>query len=134
MNQPDKSENPSQTDSNAPPAKPAVSYTNNWALGLAIVVIGGLLLARNLGVELFFLRFHNWWAFLILLAAIAPLQQALTFYRSEGLRAAAINRLASAGTVIFIALIFLLNLALGIWWPVFVILCGIYMMTGRNRT
>jgi hypothetical protein len=116
------------------PPKPARYYTNNWALGLAIVIIGGLLLARNLGVELFFLRLHNWWAFLILLAAIAPLQQAYSLYRTEGLRAAAINRLASAGSVIFIALIFLLDLALGIWWPVFVILCGIYMMTGRNRT
>lgn len=133
MNQPDKNESPIQTDSNAPPAKQAVSYTSNWALGLSIVVIGGLLLARNLGVDLFFLHFHNWWAFFILLAAISPLQQAFGFYRKEGMSAPVLNSLASASSIIFIALIFLLDLSLGTWWPVFIILCGVYVMSSRNR-
>jgi hypothetical protein len=107
---------------------------SNWPLGLAIVVIGGLLLARNLGFELFFLDFHNWWAFFILLAALGPLQQALSFYRKEGLSAAVVNSLVSAGAIVFIALMFLLDLSFGTWWPIFVIIGGLYMMTNRNRS
>jgi hypothetical protein len=112
-------------------AKPA---SVNWPVGLAIVVIGGLLLARNLGFELFFLDFHNWWAFFILLAAIGPLQQAFSFYRKEGLGAAVANSLVSAGAIIFIALMFLLDMSFGTWWPIFVIIGGLYMMTSRSRS
>src|SRR6188768_280821 len=79
------------------PVKNTKPVSSNWPLGMAIVVIGGLLLARNLGFELFFLDFHNWWAFFILLAALGPLQQAISFYRREGLSSAVANSLVSAG-------------------------------------
>ncbi|MDO8344239.1 MAG: hypothetical protein Q7T48_13645 [Cellvibrio sp.] len=116
------------------PVKQTKSASVNWPLGLAIVVIGGLLLARNLGFELFFLDFHNWWAFFILLAAIGPLQQAFSFYRKEGLGAAVANSLVSAGAIVFIALMFLLDMSFGTWWPIFVIIGGLYMMTSRDRS
>ena len=117
----------------AAPVKDAKPAANNWPLGLAIVAIGGLLLARNLGFELFFLDFHNWWAFFILLAAIGPLQQAVSLYRKEGMGAAVANSLVSAGAIIFIALMFLLDMSFGVWWPVFVMIGGLYMMTSRSR-
>ncbi len=113
------------------PPKSTVSNSVNWPLGLAIVVIGGLLLARNLGYELFFLDLHNWWAFFILLAAIGPLQQAFSSYRKEGFGMAVANSLVSAGAIIFIALMFLLGLSFATWWPIFVIIGGLYMMTNR---
>lgn len=125
----DPNPNPAQT-----PSRETRSSANSWALGLAIVVIGGLLLARNLGFELFFLDFHNWWAFFILLAAIGPLQQAISIYRKEGFNVAVVNSLVSTGAIIFIALMFLLDLSFGTWWPVFVIIGGLYMMTNRNRS
>jgi hypothetical protein len=140
MNQPDDLKNtnnnqqpdlPSAQDE--PTIKETTSYSSNWALGLSIVVIGGLLLARNLGVDLFFLHFHNWWAFFILLAAISPLQQAFSFYRKNGMGAPVLNSLASAGAIVFISLIFLLDLSFSTWWPVFIILCGVYVMSSRNR-
>jgi hypothetical protein len=115
------------------PIKDTKPASSNWPLGLAVVVIGGLLLARNLGFELFFLDFHNWWAFFILLAAIGPLQQAFSFYRKEGLGAAVANSLVSAGAIVFIALMFLLDMSFGTWWPIFVIIGGLYMMTSRSR-
>ncbi len=118
----------------AAPVQKRGTSGSNWPLGLAIVVIGGLLLARNLGFELFFLDFHNWWAFFILLAALGPLQQALSFYRKEGLSAVVVNSLVSAGAIVFIALMFLLDLSFGTWWPIFVIIGGLYMMTSRNRS
>lgn len=106
---------------------------SSWALGLAVVAIGGLLLAKNLGMDLFFLDFHNWWAFFILLAAIGPLQLAWRSYKREGAGVAMLNALVTAGSIIFIALIFLLDLSFGTWWPAFVIIGGLYMMTSRNN-
>lgn len=114
-------------------APKTIQSSTNWPLGLAIVVIGGLLLARNLGFELFFLNFHNWWAFFILLAAIGPLQQAFSYYRKEGLSTSVANSLVSAAAIIFIALLFLMDLSFTTWWPVLVIVGGLYMMTSRNR-
>ena len=131
MSNPDDNNLPSQPTS--APIKTAKSASTNWPLGLAIVVIGGLLLARNLGFELFFLDFHNWWAFFILLAALGPLQQAVSFYRKEGFGTAVANSLVSAGAIVFIALMFLLDLSFGTWWPVFVVIGGLYMMTSRDR-
>lgn len=107
---------------------------NLWPLGLAVVAIGGLLLARNLGFELFFLDIHNWWAFFILLAAIGPLTQAFNAFRKEGLGAAVANSLVSAGAIVFVALLFLLDLSIFTWWPIFVIIGGLYMMTSRDRS
>lgn len=111
----------------------ATGGAGSWALGLAVAVIGGLLLAKNLGVNLFFLDFHNWWAFFILLAAIGPLQLAYRCYQREGFGASTLNALVTAGSIIFIALIFLLDLSFGTWWPVFIIIGGLYMMTSRNQ-
>lgn len=107
--------------------------SSSWALGLAVVIIGGLLLAKNLGVDLFFLDFHNWWAFFILLAAIGPLQLAYRCYKREGVDMAMWNALVTAGAIIFVALIFLLDLSFGTWWPVFIIIGGLYMITGRRN-
>lgn len=133
-----------QQPENAPTSTPAPSAgvkpvsqprsaSSGWAIGLAVAAIGGLLLARNLGVELFFLDFHNWWAFFILLAAIGPLQLAYRCYKREGAGAAMFNAMVSAGAIIFVALIFLLDLSFGVWWPVFIIIGGLYMMTSRNN-
>lgn len=113
------------------PTKKSRPVFGNWPLGLAIVLIGGVLLARNLGFELFFLNLHNWWAFFILVAALGPLQQAFVAYRREGFGAPVANSLVSAAFIIFIALIFLLDLSFAVWWPVFVIVGGVYVMTNR---
>lgn len=116
----------------APAAKTPKTSSAGWALGLAVALIGGLFLARNLGVDLFFLDFHNWWAFFILIAAIGPLQLAYRCYRREGVGAAMLNALVTTGSIVFIALVFLLDLSFGTWWPVFIIIGGLYMMTNRS--
>ncbi len=135
MSNPEKSQQQPEVQpamNQAAPVQKRWNSGGNWVLGLAVAVIGGLLLARNLGVELFFLDLHNWWAFFILLAAIGPLQQAFSFYRKEGMGVAVVNSLVSAGTIIFISLMFLLDLSFWTWWPVFVIIGGLYMMTNRS--
>ncbi|ACE85745.1 LiaF transmembrane domain-containing protein [Cellvibrio japonicus] len=128
---PEKSQE-SNNSSNQPPMKPAPSSNSNWALGLAIVAIGALLLARNLGVDFAFLKFHNWWAIFILLAAIAPLQQAISQYRRNGWGNAVANSLVAAGAIVMLALLFLLDLSLWTWWPAFLIVGGLLMVTSSK--
>lgn len=116
-----------------PTNKQTGSNSSSWAFGLAVIVIGILLLARNLGLDLFFLDFHNWWAFFILAAAINPLLNAWKSYSDQGFSQATFNYLVSGGTIVFIALIFLLDLSLGVWWPSFIIIGGLYMMTSGKQ-
>ena len=116
----------------APPVTSSKTASSGWMMGLVVVAIGGLLSAKNLGVDLFFLDFHNWWAFFILFAAVGPLHLAYRSYKREGIGMAMFNALVTAGTIIFIAMIFLLGLSFGTWWPAFIIIGGLYMMTGRQ--
>lgn len=111
------------------PEKQTRPNSSNWVFGLAVIVIGVLLLARNLGLDLFFLDFHNWWAFLILAAAINPLMNAWKSYQADGFNQITFNHLVSGSTIVFIALIFLLDLSISVWWPSFIIIGGLYMMT-----
>lgn len=111
--------------------KKSKSRSGTWALGLAVVLVGGVLLARNLGVDFFFLHLDNWWALFILVAAVGPLQQAYVIYRREGWSMSVANSLVSAAFILAIALIFLLDLSFFTWWPIFVILGGLSMMTNR---
>lgn len=119
---------PSNTNS-TPVAKTTQNASTSWAFGLAVIIIGGLLLAKNLGIDLFFLDFHNWWAFFILVAAISPLLNAFKSYRDKGFNQVVYHSLVSASAIIFIALIFLLDLSIMVWWPSFIIIGGLYMMT-----
>ena len=122
--------NPEKTEQQEVPKKSRVRSTT-WPLGLAIILIGVVLLARNLGVDFFFLHLDNWWALFILVASVGPLQQAVVAYRREGFGASMANALVSAAFIIFIAMIFLIDLSFFTRWPVFVIRGGISMMTNR---
>lgn len=109
------------------------SSSNGWALGVAIIAIGAILLARNLGIDFFFLEFDNWWAIFILLAAIGPLQHAYSTFTKEGFTNAVANSLVTTGAIVFVALLFLMDLSFMVWWPVFVIIGGLYMLTSRSN-
>lgn len=107
--------------------------SNGWALGVAIIAIGAILLARNLGIDFFFLEFDNWWAIFILLAAIGPLQHAYSTFMREGFTNPVANSLVTTGAIVFVALLFLMDLSFMVWWPVFVIIGGLYMLTSRSN-
>lgn len=98
----------------------------------AIIVIGVLFLAGNLGYRLDFLYFHNWWAWIILLAALAPLSRAYESYRASGnLDGCTIRHLTGAAFMVLVAGMFLLDLDWAVWWPLFVILAGVAMLVRR---
>jgi hypothetical protein len=122
-----------ETQTSTPETAKIHKPNSSWVFGLAVIIIGGLLLARNLGIELFFLDFHNWWAFFILAAAVSPLMNAYQSFKTEGFSNNTLNSLVSGSTIVFIALIFLMDLPLGVWWPSFIIIGGLYMITSGKR-
>jgi hypothetical protein len=100
----------------------------------AIIVIGVLFLLHNLGVHLSFLHNDNWWAWLILVVALAPLSRAWEIYRTTGdVNTGVLHHVISTAGVVMIAVMFLLKLDWSKWWPLFVILGGVYTMIGHNR-
>lgn len=106
-----------------------------WRLfpAVAVIAIGVLFLLGNLGYRLDFLYHGNWWAWFILLAALAPLTRAHELIRANGkLDAEAARNLVSAGFIVLVAALFLLNLDWGVWWPLFVILAGCGMLVRRG--
>lgn len=109
----------------------SVNSSGSWALGLVIVFIGALLLARNLGINLAIFEYDNWWAIFILLASLAPLSRALRLLVRSGWSMEVANALVSAAAIITLGLLILLDLSVLVWWPVFLIIGGLYMMTNK---
>lgn len=111
-----------------------VSRSFEWRLfpALAVIAIGVLFLLGNLGYRLDFLYHGNWWAWFVLLAALAPLSRAYELIRANGrLDAEAARSLVSAAFIVLIAALFLLDLDWGVWWPLFVIVAGCGMLVRR---
>jgi hypothetical protein len=104
------------------------------ATGVVIICIGLAFLAGNLGIHLPFLHWDNWWALFILIGAVAPATRAIARYRSVGTIDARVAHwvLSSLGTVV-VALMFLLDVSLETWWPVFVVLGGLCMLVPGSR-
>lgn len=100
---------------------------------VAIIAVGGLFLLDNLGYGLAFLDRGNWWAVFILVAALAPLSRAHEIWRTRGRFDAAVgHHVLSAAAVVLVAMMFLLQLDWAVWWPLFVILGGLYTLAPRS--
>lgn len=102
-----------------------------WALvsGLALIVLGGLLLMNNLGLVNVTL-FENWWALFILIPAGSAFVNAYAAYRQAGqMTNAVMGSLWGGALLTFIACMFLLELDWALLWPTFIILLGVGMLT-----
>lgn len=107
-----------------------------WRLFPAMIVIGlgVLFLLRNLGISIPFLDTPNWWAWIVLLASIAPLARALELWRRSGrVDGTVVHHLFVGLAIITVAVLFLLDLSWQTWWPAFMILGGIAMLGGNKR-
>ncbi|MEO6969171.1 MAG: hypothetical protein ABI132_12075 [Rhodanobacteraceae bacterium] len=112
--------------------KPARRYEYRLFPALFVIAIGVLFLLRNFGFDFYFLDNRNWWAWLILVASLAPLTRAIELYRASGkFDGDVIHQLFVGAAVITVAVFFLLDLDWQRWWPLFVILGGLSML-GRN--
>jgi len=114
----------------------AHSPSRQWRIfpAIAIIAIGVLFLANNLGYNLTFLDHGNWWAVIILLAAFAPLTHAYERYRAvDKVDAEAMYSMLSAAGVVLVGVLFLFQLDWGTWWPLFVILGGLFTLIPQRH-
>lgn len=116
--------------------QPRTTHHHEYRLlpAIAVIAIGIIFLMGNLGLEIPLLDSSNWWAWLILVGALAPLTHAFYTYRARGQASAEVfGSLLAGGGVILVAVIFLLGLDWQIWWPLFVILAGLFTLLRMPR-
>ena len=104
------------------------------ASGLVVILVGVLFLLRNFGVHLPFMALHNWWALFILLGAVPSLGLAAQRYQRAGrVDMLVLHALLSAACIILVASFFLFDLDWEMWWPLFVIYGGLWVLLGGKR-
>ncbi|MDE2023020.1 MAG: hypothetical protein KGJ18_02305 [Gammaproteobacteria bacterium] len=118
-----------------PELKTAHRHWSGLTTGLVVIAVGVAFPLWNFDVRLPFMRYRNWWALFILIGAVGPLSYALHRYREKRrFDGGVLHSLISAAAVIVLALMFLLDLDWARWWPVFIIIGGLYMLANHwNR-
>ncbi len=108
------------------------SRTGGVVPALLVIAVGAFFLLDNLGIHIGFLYLQDWWAWLIMAAALAPLTTAVQRYRKVGVvDGVVLQSVFNAAAIVMVALMFLLHLSWRQWWPVFVIYGGLCMLA-RN--
>lgn len=104
----------------------AVGQFNQWIMGGVFILVGGVLLLRNvLGFS-----FDNWWV-LFWLIPLGGLASAMWGqYRVNGRFNPGL--LIGAASLLFMMAVFLFNLNWGALWPFFFILGGLAMLLSRR--
>lgn len=98
-------------------------------MGIVVILVGLLFLAKEQGYNLDFLWIKNWWALFILIPAVAMYARVISRVRRVGrFDADAAGTLIGALSTSLVAGLFLLDLNFGKWWPVFVILGGVAIL------
>lgn len=106
----------------------------HWISAAVVIALGVLFLIVNLGYRLPFLDYANWWAWFMLIAAAWPIAEAVERYRQLGHWDATVwHALLPALGIVLVASFFILQLSWARWWPLFMILGGLYMLGGPRR-
>jgi hypothetical protein len=122
-----------QEPANTPSVRPSARIRWRIFPAVAIIAIGVLFLLNNLGYRLAFLERGNWWAVLILLAAFAPLVRAWEIFHARGrFDAEAAHYALTASGIALVGVLFLFDLDWGTWWPLFVILGGLFTLAPQR--
>jgi hypothetical protein len=96
-----------------------------WFGGLMLTLIGAAILMENLGLP--FLT--NWWALFILIPAFGAFFAAWEIYQDHGrLIAGAAGSLSVGILLTVLALVFLLGLDIGLFWPVLLMAGGLVLV------
>lgn len=115
-------------------SRAAYRHWGGATTGLVVIAIGVGFLLWNFDIRLPFMRHHNWWALFILIGAVGPLSYAVHRYREkQKFDGVVLHSLVSAAAIVVAALMFLLNLDWSLWWPVFIIIGGLYMLANHWR-
>jgi hypothetical protein len=96
-----------------------------WAGGALLILVGVLILLQNMGIAVL----QNWWALFILIPAFWSFVTAWENYQQTGqvTRHGVWSLIVGIGLTL-LAGFFLLNLALGPYWPLLLIVAGIALL------
>jgi hypothetical protein len=96
-----------------------------WIGGAILILLGVVFLLQNMGIPFP----ANWWALFILIPAFWAFVAAWESYRNNGrLTRGGAGSLAGGGLLTILALVFLLNLNVGLFWPVLLIVGGLVLL------
>jgi uncharacterized membrane protein len=122
------------TDSNGSEQRPRdVTWPGVPLVGLGIVLVGAIFLARNFGWD--FPLPDRWWALFVLIPAGGALVTAARLYNQDNRLTERVIGAATVGLLMLTtALILFFDLEWGTWWPVMVIIVGLGILArGRRR-
>jgi drug/metabolite transporter (DMT)-like permease len=99
-----------------------------WVLGLALIVVGAVLLAQ----QLIGLRLVNWWALILLIPAFGAFESAVRRYHKRGtaFSGSVTGSFVTGLSLLAVTVIFLFGLDWSTIWPIFIILAGIGALLG----
>jgi hypothetical protein len=98
---------------------------HGWLWGALLIVLGVALLYENLGIP--FLT--NWWALFILIPAFWGYVGAWNRYQSNGMFTRGVaGSLTGALLLTLLALVFLFNVELGVYWPLLLVVGGLALL------
>ena len=96
-----------------------------WIGGAILILLGVAILLENMGIA--FLT--NWWALLILIPALVAFVAAWDIYQDNNrLTRGAVASLTVGILLTMLAFVFLLNLDVGLFWPVLLIAGGLALL------
>jgi hypothetical protein len=96
-----------------------------WIAGAFLILIGVIYLLANFGVSLLL----NWWALFILLPAFWAFVVAWDNYQDNGrLTWRGVRSLTLGVLAIILVIAFLLNLDVALYWPLLLILGGLFLL------
>jgi peptidoglycan/LPS O-acetylase OafA/YrhL len=103
----------------------------SWVVGVVLILLGAIFLAQNFGYPVP----HNWWAVFLLLPAFACLAAAWSMYQRNGgeLTPPVTSALVTGVILVLLAVIFLLGIDLGKFWPLILIVLGLAALFGGTR-
>jgi hypothetical protein len=100
-------------------------HSTSWIGGAILILLGVVFLLQNMGIP--FLA--NWWALFILIPAFWAFVAAWDSYQDNGrLTRGGAGSLAGGTLLTILALVFLLNLNVGLFWPVLLIVGGLVLL------
>lgn len=106
--------------------------TSSWIWGIGLILLGGVFLMQNItGYSL--IRWWNWWAIFLIVPGVNMLVRSWNGYRTFGKFTAHGRRSSFWGLVLTaLGISFLLNIDMGVVWPIFLIIGGLYLLLWRG--
>jgi hypothetical protein len=98
---------------------------------MALILLGILFIVQRMGI----VQIRNWWALFILIPAFSSFAAAVSLYRRQGYFSYGVrNSLVGGLFPLAVALLFLFDLSWAVFWPVFIILGGISILSNGVGT